>query len=232
VHHFGARGLYDGGLLLGDRETGSFWQHLTGKCVHGPLKGHRLEVYPLQRMSASQVLDAYPDSQIALSHLSLAQRALLYAQKGTLELLGGRLPPGFQLTMGQEDDRLPRMVRGLAVWTDRAQRFYPLGTLRAHGNAVLDTGLSSPLGAEPAVDGHRLLVVVDPASGIPTCLYTKARKCCWQEDTLVLDNGEYVRGAVLYDAEGKALPGGRPLQSSTCWYVYAFTFPGGEIYAR
>jgi len=54
VLRFGARGLYNGGLLTGDRETGSYWQHLTGKCVHGPLKGKQLEVYPLLHLTAGQ----------------------------------------------------------------------------------------------------------------------------------------------------------------------------------
>jgi hypothetical protein len=224
VHHFGARGLYNGGLLLGDRETGSFWQHLTGRCVHGPLRGRRIEGFPLLHTDAGRALSAYSDAQIALSRLSLWQRAIIRGQEGVLGLLGGRLPPGFQLTMGEEDRRLPRMERGLAVWTERTQRFYPTETLRAHGNALIDE-----------LDGRRALVYVDPASGAPTCTRlracTDATECNWQDGALVLDTGAYVRGAVLFDAQGTRLSGDRPMQSITCWYIYAFTFPGGEIYA-
>jgi len=223
VHHFGARGLYNGGLLLGDRETGSYWQHLTGSCVHGPLRGHRLEVFPLLHTTAGRALDAFPDAQIALSRLSLRRRALLRAQEGTLRLLGNRLPPGFQLTMGAEDRRLPRMERGLAVWTGRTRRFYPTATLRACGNAVIDAGTEGSAGG-------RLLVYVDPASGAPSCLRTEATACDWQGDTLALSTGGWVRGAVVYDAQGVAQPADRPMQSLACWYSYAFTFPGGDIY--
>ncbi len=219
MHHFGARGLYNGGLLLGDRETGSFWQHLTGRCVHGPLQGRRIEGFPLLHTDASQALSAYPAAQIALSRLSLRQRAIIRAQEGVLYLLGGRLPPGFQLTMGKEDHRLPRMERGLAVWTERTQRFYPMATLQARGNALIDE-----------LDGRRALVYVDPTSGTPTCMCTDATACNWQDGALVLDTGGCIRGAILYDAQGTALPGDRPSQSITCWYSYAFTFPGGEIY--
>jgi hypothetical protein len=180
-------------------------------------------------MQASQVLDAYPDAQVALSALSLMQRTILGAQESVLGLLKGRLPPGFQLTMGEEDRRLPRMERGLAVWTDCVQRFYPFAVLRARGNALIDAGTAAPVEEGPARLDRRFLVVLDPASNTPTCLYTKAQECNWQDDTLVLDSGQHVRGAVLYDVQGKALPGDRPRQSSTCWYIFAFTFPGGEI---
>ena len=221
MHHFGARGVYNGGLLLGDRETGSFWQHLTGRCVYGPLQGRRIEVLPLVQTTASQALEAYPGAQIALSRLSLWQRTIIRGQEGVLGFLGGRLPPGFQLTMGQEDYRLPRMEPGLAVWSERTQRFYPMATLRAHGDALIDE-----------LDGRHTLVYVDPASGAPACLRTDATACNWQDGTLVLDTGEYLRGVVLYDAQGTAQPVERPSQSITCWYIYAFTFPGGEIYSE
>lgn len=204
---------------MGDRESGSFWQHLTGKCVYGPLKGYRREVFPLLRMTVGQALEAYPDAQVAHSRLLFYQRAIIRAQEGVLNLLGGRLPPGFQWTMGEEDPRRPRMERGLAVWTDRVQRFYPTATLRTRGNALIDE-----------LDGRPTLVYVDPTSGTPTCLHTDATEWSWQGDTLTLDTGESTRGGVLYDAQGATRAVDRPRQSITCWYIYAFTFPGGEIY--
>jgi hypothetical protein len=213
--------------LLGDRETGSYWQHLTGICVHGPLRGHKLEVFPLVHASAEQALTAYPGVQVALSPPSLWQRTISRAQEGVLWLLGGRLPPGFQWTMGPEDHRLPRMERGLAVWTDRTQRFYPTTTLRAEGNALIDADEKLS-----ALNGRRALVYLDPETGAPACLYTEARHCSWRGDTLILDTGERVRGAALYDPNGAIQAAGRPMQSLTCWYGYAFTFPGGAIYAN
>jgi hypothetical protein len=227
VYHFGARGLYNGGLLLGDRETGSYWQHLTATCVHGPLRGHKLEASPLLRTDAGHVGIAHPNARIALSRLSLWQRAISRAQDRVLWLLGGRLPPGFQWTMGPEDRRLPRMERGLAVWTDRTQRFYPTTTLRAEGNALIDADEELS-----ALNGQRALVYLDPETGAPACLYTEARHCSWQGDTLVLDTGEQVRGTALCDPNGAIRAAERPMQSLTCWYSYAFTFPGGAIYAN
>jgi hypothetical protein len=121
--------------------------------------------------------------------------------------------------MGKEDPRRPRMERGLAVWTDRTQRFYPLEAIRAHGGALIDE-----------LDGRRTLVCIDPTLDRPACLRTDATACVWQDDTLVLDTGECVRGGVLYDARGATLTTDRPLQSLVCWYAYTFSFPGGQIY--
>jgi hypothetical protein len=215
--------------LTGDRETGSYWQHLTGLCLHGPLKGKQLEVSPLLHLTAGQAADGYPDAELAFSRLSLAQRFIARGQGATIRVLDGRLPPGFQLTMGEVDTRLPMMERGLAVWTQRAQRFYPLATIRAHGNGLIDADHGLQDDKEQA--GNRQIVVgVDPTTDTPFCLYTDAAACNWQADRLVLDTGETLRGPILYDARGRPQRADRPRQSSTCWYTFSFTFPGGEIY--
>jgi len=39
VHHFSAGGLYNGLVLLIDDETRTYWDHITGEAVHGPLSG-------------------------------------------------------------------------------------------------------------------------------------------------------------------------------------------------
>ena len=219
TYHFAARGLYNGGLLLGDWESGSFWHHVTGECVYGPQRGRRYQVFPLVHAIARYVLEAHPDAQVGISNMSLGQRAIARAQETALRLLRGRLPPGFQRTMGPEDPRRPRMQRGLAVWTDGAQRFYPIDELRARGGAVMDE-----------LDGRRMLVFVDPTSDRPMCLRTDASALVWRDETLVLDTGERVRGGILRTAQGAALAGMRPMQSIVCWYTFAFSFPGGQVY--
>jgi hypothetical protein len=192
--------------------------------VYGPLAGRQIEVYPLLHLSAGQAAEAYPDAALALSRLSLAQRLIRRGQETTLQVLNGRLPPGFQWTMGELDARLPRMEPGLAAWGDGWQRFYPLATLRARGNALIDASLVS-------AGEQKLVVGVDPGSGMPFGLYTDATACTWRDGTLVLDTGQTLRGPIPYDAHGTRLTAERPKQSATCWYTYSFTFPGGEIYA-
>jgi hypothetical protein len=187
--------------------------------VHGPLDGNQLDAFPVLHMTVGQALAAYPEAQVALSDPSLKKSAITLAQEGVLKLLGNRLPPGFARTMGVEDRRRPRMESGLAVWTDHAQRFYPLEALWRRGNALIDE-----------LDGSRLLVYIDPITDKPTCLRTDSAGWSWHDDTLLLQSGDWVRGGVLYGALGAIRAAERPRQSITCWYGYAFAFPGGEVY--
>ena len=219
THHFAARGLYNGLVLLGDRESGSFWDHITGECVYGPLKGYRLEIFPLLHMNVRQALAAYPEAQAAISKQSFKQRLQSPFFDWFRKKKNGFIPPGFRKTMGEEDPRRSQMEIGLGVWTDGTHRYYPLATLRAQGGALIDE-----------FDGRRLLVYIEPTSKTPAGLYTEATQCSWQNDTLHLDTGETIREGVLYDKQGVTETAARPIQMFTRWYGFAYTFPGCEVY--
>ena len=45
VHAFAEHGLYDGLFLMRDEESGTYWDHMTGDAVYGPLTGRRLASY-------------------------------------------------------------------------------------------------------------------------------------------------------------------------------------------
>ena len=62
--------MYNGLVLLGDQESGSYWDHITGECMHGLLKGYKLEEFPLLQMNVAQALLGYPEMQVAISHVS------------------------------------------------------------------------------------------------------------------------------------------------------------------
>ena len=219
THHFAARGLYNGLVLLGDRESGSFWDHITGECVYGPLKGYQLEIFPLLHMNVRQALTAYPDTQLAISKQSFKQQAMAGITDWRRKSKGNWIPPYFKKTMGEEDMRRPRMEIGLGVWTDIFRRYYPLETLRTHGNALID-----------ALGERRLLIYIDPTSGAPAALYTDATQCTWRDNVLHLDTGESIREGSLYDTQGAIQSVTRPMQLFTRWYGFAYTFPNCEVY--
>ena len=81
---------------MGDHQTGSYWDHITGECLHGPLKGRQLALAPLRHMRADQALAQFPDARIARSRLLLPFGMIDGVMKLLQRLGKGRfLPPGF-----------------------------------------------------------------------------------------------------------------------------------------
>jgi len=54
VLHFYLAGINNQNFLMRDRETGSWWQQITGKAVYGPLQGAALELVPNDELTFGQ----------------------------------------------------------------------------------------------------------------------------------------------------------------------------------
>ena len=219
VHHFEARGTYHGQTMMADRETGSFWDIISGECLHGPLAGQRLAMKPLLHMSAGQALAVFPQAEVALSALSLRDRALAFVLKQVNRR--GMMPGYFKPTLGREDRRLPRMEIGLGVWGGTAARYYPLKRLREAGRALVDS-----------LEGRTVLVYIEPASKVPAALYSEATSARWQGSELHLDSGAVIRGGGLYDGQGEPQAIEWPDQLFTRWYNFADNFPNCELFGE
>lgn len=222
TYTFATRGLYNGMSLMGDHQTGSYWDHVTGECLYGPLKGRRLALEPLRHMRADQALAQYPDARIARSRMPLPFGLTAGLMKILVRLTKGRfLPPGFAGSMGEEDPRRPRLEMGLGVWTERVSRYYPLAAFKERGGVLPDE-----------IDGRQILVYLDPVSGTPTPLFVDAQHGEWEGGDLRLDSGVFIRQGRLYDPSGTELPIGHPLHLFVRWYGFSLTFPGCEIYGE
>lgn len=132
VYHYSAGGLYNGLVLLIDDETRTYWDHITGEAVHGPLRGKQLEVWPLQMATVATELAAHPDTEYARSNPGLLGRAF-GSGAGVVGggILGkGVLPPGFTDTMGEADTRRDAMEHGVGVVVEQRARYYPMTAAR------------------------------------------------------------------------------------------------------
>lgn len=220
ILHFSARGLYDAMILLADSETNSYWDHLTGQCLYGSLRGTTLpRLGNLLHVTAKQALTAHPGIRVAVSILDAEQQALaeeddLWRQESSPEW-----SKRMAQTLGNEDKRLSRLDMGLGVWTAKTQRYYPMTAINAADNACLDT-----------IDGRRLLVYVDPESSNPAAIFTDAVGGVWQRDRFYLSNGDYLSEGCLFSADGTPKRVERPLQLFSRWYAFAAKHPGCEIY--
>lgn len=128
LHHFSAGGLYNGLILLIDDETSTYWDHITGLAVHGPLQGRTMPTFPIGMTNVAALMQAHPDARAIESRPPLAGR--VFSRISGRALRGkGFLPPGFRKTMGAADDRLDAMVPGLGVIVGDVRRFYPMHSL-------------------------------------------------------------------------------------------------------
>ncbi|MEM7801649.1 MAG: DUF3179 domain-containing (seleno)protein, partial [Chloroflexota bacterium] len=166
VHNFHAGGLYNGLILLRDKETGSYWDHITGEAVHGPLKGTQLDIWGVQMTDRETAINEHGEIPFMTARPKWYQVGPLifyyvfqFMYKGSVLNWTGFYPPGFTGTMSEVDDRLPEMMTGLGLFENGSARFYPY----------------SKLGTSPIVDtfnGRQVEVRISEEDRIPLALYT------------------------------------------------------------
>lgn len=153
IHSFSAGGLYNGLVLLIDDESGTYWDHIRGLALHGPLQGARMETFPLEVTNVRAALRNDPGLTLSRSNPKPSARVLGLVAHNTFRRKGF-LPPGFRGTMRPKDERLPEMTHGLGVMAAEVQRFYPLDRI---AGGVLDE-----------IAGRALRVEVDEETQVPT----------------------------------------------------------------
>jgi hypothetical protein len=220
VHHFQEQGLYDGLFLMMDDETRTFWDHMTGEAMAGPLVGTRLPVSNLLQTNVGQVLGRSPDAQVALSDRILWEEERL-TLGGLLSSVGTGLSGLFSSTVQEEDSRRNTMDLGIGIWEGEESRYYPHETVSDEGRALLDE-----------FEGRRVLVYLDPTAFALGAYYVDADGFEWDGDILRLSDGHYVEGGVMYDSRGDRAVESRPLQVFTRWYGFSLTFPDTNVYGE
>ena len=217
--HFVVAGTYNGMVLIGDRETGSYWDHMTGECVYGPLSGKRLEISPLLHMTASQAAVSHPKAMVAIGRQSRRERLMSWFFDWMRRTAGRFLLPLAKSTMADEDRRLPRWEIGLGVWSDTAAVYYPMNAIKKSSGLLIDD-----------FEGNKVLVYLDKRSHIPAAIFVEAQGARWDGDRIILDSGITVRDGMLRDPKGELLFTARPMQLFSRWFGFALTFGGCRIY--
>ena len=118
-------GLSDGMAILVDDETHTYWHHLTGAALHGPLVGARLQTRMAPLLSKREALAQEPGVRVACASTLIAQVVggpmSRFAVNGALPM-----PPHFRSTLDVPDARLPLMTNGLGVFDRERAVFFPL----------------------------------------------------------------------------------------------------------
>jgi len=138
--------------VLGDEQTWSRWDHITGEAFAGPLDGHRLESWPIRHTTVAAMAAERPDLRVHVSDFKSLGSRFMTALNGRKIDRGSFLPPPFYKSMSQPiDPRLPKLANGLGVIVEDVGRYYPMAALadpvqEPWGDRVLTVALG-------AVDG-------------------------------------------------------------------------------
>jgi hypothetical protein len=217
--HFQRRGSYDGLLLIWDSETQSYWQHITGECLHGASVGKQLATLTATRqLTAAEAIGLTHLSPILLTSQLTPEQAKVSAMMEKMRAKPQLTEAGIVSTIIREDTRRPRFELGLGVLTTERSLFIPLEVLYAHDRALMTE-----------FDGRPLLVYQLPEAISPVAIYIKSRRAELERDVLRLDNGASIQNDLYVKADGQTQMPERPTQLLMRWYGFALTFPGCDI---
>ncbi len=221
ILHFEIAGTYNGMLLMKDRETQSYWDHITGICLSGVHEGYQLDILQSHLMLPTKaVLELYPDCLFGREKMNVFQKLFTAFINWKAKINGkGFFPPGFRDSMLPIDNRLPEMEMGLGMYDGKSAKFYPLKTLKASGNYLVDEYNDRPI-----------LIYVSPATKIPDAIYQSGiADVTLTETTVNFPDGRYLKSGNLYSAEGDQLVVNKPNQLFSRWYGFVSTFPNCEV---
>ncbi len=223
VFTFAAQGYYDVMILISDKQTQSYWNHLTGGCVHGSMVGASLEgLSPLMQVRAMDVLLTYPNAQIAIID-DINDDTMATANRWNAKYLLPKMPDygnGLLGTQGSDDSRLRPFEMGLGIWTTNTRRYYPISRLYEAQNVIVDR-----------VDGRGVVIVLNEEVGLPTVFYFEPTGIKRYGQELVLSANARYRNGVLY-IDGKPVKAERPYHNTIRWYAFSAIAPGCEIYGH
>jgi hypothetical protein len=196
VLHFYLAGINNQNFLMRDRETGSWWQQITGKAVYGPLRGAALELAPSDELSYGLWKAESPDGQV-LAPVARYQKE--YDSKWEAEV--AKLPVVISLPGTELKSR--DVVVGLEVSGE--SRVYPQDTILKQ-SPIQDHLGGSPILVVAGTDGKSVRAFVSRIDGSDLEFFRKSGT----SDFVLVDSASasewnFKGCAVLGQATGKCL---------------------------
>ncbi len=121
--------------------------------MHGPLKGHTLDVWHTPITDVATALEDDPELELSRSKMPLWGRLFAWIAKGRWRGSKGLIPFFFRKTMADADERLHEHTNGLGVMVDGEACFYPMSAIGG--------------GVEERWGERTLRVSIDGRDGIP-----------------------------------------------------------------
>ena len=130
---FGVSGaLWRDAMVMFDRQSGSYWSHVTGKCIEGMLRGSQLERIEAVLMPFAEWARAHPESRVVVREPGMqgASRYQSYVESTRLGIFGAQ---------AKRAELAPKaIVQGIAVGGEAAAVSHE--ALRARTTLEFDLG--------------------------------------------------------------------------------------------
>jgi hypothetical protein len=161
--HFYLAGINNQNFLMRDRETGTWWQQITGKAIYGPLKGASLELVLSDELTFGEWKSEVPEGKVLAEVPKYVKEYDSNWEPETAKYPVVISFPGTELK--------PRdVVVGLEI--DGPGRAYPWDTL-VKQSPVLDRVNGTPLLLAVGPDGKSFRVFVSRIDGKDAEFYLK-----------------------------------------------------------
>jgi hypothetical protein len=231
--HFYLAGINNQNFLMRDKETGTWWQQITGKAIYGPLKGSALELVLSDELTFGEWRAEFPSGQVLAP---VAKYKKEYDPNWEPDV--AKLPvvisfPGTELTSRD-------VVIGLTI--DGAARAYPWQDF-AKQSPVQDRVNGTPLLLALGPDGKSFRVFVSRINGHDAEFFLQgeetpdapagkpAEKKQWVLlDTLTASQWNFQGCATSGPAQGKCLD--RIPALKDYWFDWRNYHPDTTVYKR
>jgi hypothetical protein len=229
VLHFYLAGINNQNFLMRDRETGTWWQQITGKAIYGPLQGAALDLVLSDELTFGQWRTESPSGQVLAP---VAKYTKEYDSNWEPDV--AKLPvvisfPGTELKSRD-------IVIGLTI--DGAARSYPWETF-AKQSPVLDRVNGTPLLLVLGPDGKSFRVFLRRIDGHDAEFFLQANSSAdpaahnkdWTMlDTTTASQWNFQGCATSGPAQGKCLA--RIPALKDYWFDWRNYHPDTTVYKR
>ena len=194
--HFYLAGINNQNFLMRDRETGTWWQQITGKAIYGPLKGAALELVPSDELTFGEWKAEVSGGKVLAP---VARYTKEYDSKWEPEV--AKLPvvisfPGTELKSRD-------VVVGLEI--GGAARAYPWD-IAVKQSPIVDHLQGTPLLLAVGPDGKSFRVFISRVDGKETEFFLKSETKDWVLlDTATASEWNFQGCATSGPAQGKCL---------------------------
>jgi hypothetical protein len=162
--HFYLAGINNQNFLMRDKETGTWWQQITGKAIYGPLKGASLELVPYDELTFGEWKSEVSGGQVLSEVPKYAKQYETNWEPDVAKLPVVISFPGTELKSRD-------VVVGLEF--NGTSRAYPWDTLLKQ-SPVMDHVAGAPLLVAVASDKKSFRIFVSRIDGKDTEFFLKA----------------------------------------------------------